>query len=271
MFYKVLTSFFYFLIWYGLFLVAFGFSFYIMLHKDIEGRVKSSEEDEYKFFNTTFLSVIKTLSMFVGELEFSDIPIDLESSLYPVNYLFFISFVFLIVVVLMNLLNGLAVSDTGVIQEQAEIFSHISRVETISYLESVLLGDPFDFLSNVPSLLSWLPSCSLFRQLYRSHRLRGLLVRLSADNILLFYNFLQEKRSPKLFPNRRRDECNYCSHEMDPETIRAAKKIVSRKTEVPEAGHEDDIKDRFMDLEQRMVKMQAQLDAKMDLILSRIH
>ena len=164
MFFKVLTSFFYFLIWYGLFIVAFGISFYIMLHTDFEGHVKPDGEEEYAFFNTTFLSVVKTLTMFVGELEFSDIPINLENSLYPLNYLFFLSFVFLIVVVLMNLLNGLAVSDTGRIQEQAEIYSHLSRVETISYLESVILGDPFDFLSNVPRLLSWLPACSLLRQ-----------------------------------------------------------------------------------------------------------
>ena len=34
----------------------------------------------------------------------------------PVRYLVFIAFIFLIVVVLMNLLNGLAVSDTGLIR-----------------------------------------------------------------------------------------------------------------------------------------------------------
>ena len=38
------------------------------------------------------------------------------------------------------------------------------QVETISTLESMLLGDPFDFLSTVPALLSALPSCSLVRQ-----------------------------------------------------------------------------------------------------------
>ena len=41
---------------------------------------------------------------------------------------FFLSFVFLIVVVLMNLLNGLAVSDTGLIQAKAEIYSYINQV-----------------------------------------------------------------------------------------------------------------------------------------------
>ena len=42
-----------------------------------------------------------------------------------------------------------------------------TKIETISTFESMLLGDPFDFLSNVPRMLSNLPSCSLFRQMYR--------------------------------------------------------------------------------------------------------
>ena len=49
-------------------------------------------------------------------------------SLSPLSYVFFLSFVFLIVVVLMNLLNGLAVSDTGLIQAKAEIVSYTIQV-----------------------------------------------------------------------------------------------------------------------------------------------
>ena len=75
--------------------------------------------------------------MFIGELEFSDIPIDLESRLMPLSYLYFLSFVILIVVVLMNLLNGLAVSDIRIIQEKAETFAarqaqqHARKVERL--------------------------------------------------------------------------------------------------------------------------------------------
>ena len=87
-----------------------------MLHKDTVKRDINEDDDSYPFFDQPLLALIKTSTMFVGELEFADIPINLESSLYPVSYFFFLSFVFLIVVVLMNLLNGLAVSDTGVIQ-----------------------------------------------------------------------------------------------------------------------------------------------------------
>ena len=212
MFFKVLWSFFSFLSWYGLFIIAFGLGFFIMLHEDTKenklNKVDHPEEDKYEYFNTTFLSVVKTMTMFVGELEFSDIPINLESSMMPVNFIFFLTFVFLIVVVLLNLLNGLAVSDTAAIQEQAEIYSYLSRVETISYLESVLLGDPFDFLSNVPRFLTFLPSCSIFRQLYRSTMLKKIFTKIGASNILLFYNYLPEKRSPVHRPNTNQRDCS---------------------------------------------------------------
>ena len=41
---------------------------------------------------------------------------------------------------MMNLLNGLAVSDTGVIKEEAEIYAYKGQVEIISYLEAMMLG-----------------------------------------------------------------------------------------------------------------------------------
>ena len=115
--------------------------------------------------------------MFVGELEFSDIPIDPDSKLSWLAFSFLVTFVFLIVVILMNLLNGLAVSDTGLIMEQAEIVSYISRVETISHLESILLGDPFDFLTNWPpaTFLARLPAMAL------CYQVNLLLLKISSD------------------------------------------------------------------------------------------
>jgi len=82
--------------------------------------------------------------------EFTDIHIYREASTAAkvLGYIFLLLFVFLIVVVLMNLLNGLAVSDTAGIEREANIICHISKAETISYAESVLLGDPFDFLED---------------------------------------------------------------------------------------------------------------------------
>ncbi len=100
MFYRVLKTFISFLTWYSLFIIAFALCFYILLHQDTAG-----DPQEYPFFDHLGLCLVKTFSMFVGELEFSDIPFN-----SPFSYVFFLVFIFLIVVVLMNLLNGLAVS-----------------------------------------------------------------------------------------------------------------------------------------------------------------
>ena len=253
MFYKVLTSFFFFLLWYIFFIIAFGLGFYIMLHKDVKAadggngtvtteNVEEEEEGLQEFFNSPFLSFVKTCTMFVGELEFSDIPIDRSDPLMHLSYTFFLAFVFLIVVVLMNLLNGLAVSDTGLIQEQAEVVAYLSRVETISYAESLLLGDPFDFLSAVPAVrwLSSLPSLSCCRLLHSSRRLRRFFQKITgAQGILLFYNYLPE-RQLVLRPNARSQDCLRVVT-IGRDIVEAAKVIVLTKEKEERRGREGEV------------------------------
>jgi ankyrin repeat protein len=106
MFFRVLTTFLTFLLWYSLFIVAFGLGFYILLHNDNKEKPKLGK-DKPQFFDSLGLAVVKTFSMFVGELEFSEVPFHVNPRF---SYIFFMVFVFLMVVVLMNLLNGLAVS-----------------------------------------------------------------------------------------------------------------------------------------------------------------
>ena len=83
-----MCTFFFFLLWYAFFIVAFGLAFYIMLHKDTKsktgnatatGNETKAEGDNYIFFDSPWLSLVKTSTMFVGELEFSDIPVDTDS------------------------------------------------------------------------------------------------------------------------------------------------------------------------------------------------
>merc|ERR1719510_1137517 len=97
MFYKVLNSFFFFLLWYSLFIIAFGLGFYIMLHNDNGLRQDDGlpAEDQNHLFNGTWLSLVKTSAMFVGELEFSDIPINSATYNGMLAYVFFLSFIFL--------------------------------------------------------------------------------------------------------------------------------------------------------------------------------
>jgi len=283
MFYKVFASFSYFLLWYVFFIVAFGMGFYIMLHKDEEvpPSIVSAEEEDglQQFFNDPFLTFVKTCTMFVGELEFSDIPIDLQSPLMPVAYIFFLSFVFLIVVVLMNLLNGLAVSDTGIIQEKAEIVAYLSRVETISYAESLLLGDPFDFLSNVPTL-KWMmniPSFSCCRHIYRNKVARRLFQRVTgAQGILLFYNFLPDKHLT-IKPNSKTYSCLKVEKVGD-EIVDAAKSIILRKQK-EDVMINPDVEARNKEIDQKfeaaaasnkiLVDKISDLERKIDLLLKK--
>jgi len=84
-------------------------------------------EDADHFFADLGLSVAKTMTMFVGELEFGDLPVKTAA-----GYVFLLSFVFLIPVVMMNLLNGLAVGDIAEIREEAEITCYASQVSYFS-------------------------------------------------------------------------------------------------------------------------------------------
>jgi len=261
---KVVKTFFWFLAWYSMFIVAFGFGFFIMLHTDTPTNSGEVDDDAYVFFNQTWLSVVKTTTMFVGELEFSDLPINLSSPLAPLSYLFFLAFLFLIVVVLMNLLNGLAVADTGVIREKAEIFSYRSRVETISTLESMLLGDPFDFLSNVPKLLSMIPSCSLLRQLYRNKTMSNIFTKIGTSEVLLFYRFLPDKQIT-IAPNNHNDTCCWFRiDEMGEDIVRSAKEVVLRKAEKKRVEQGKD-NNQIQVLEAKI----ASLEDKLDLILAK--
>ena len=90
------------------------------------------EEEEYPYFNGPWLSIIKVVTMFVGELEFSDLPIDLDSDLAPATFSFLVFFVLVMVITLMNLLNGLAVSDVGKLEENAELVSFNSRWDRLN-------------------------------------------------------------------------------------------------------------------------------------------
>ena len=94
MFFSVLKTFFSFFVWYSLFIVAFGLSFFILLHGPCEG--KNCENP----FERPELSIVKVFAMFTGELEFSNISFNSSPVL---GYAVFLLFLFLMVSVLIHL------------------------------------------------------------------------------------------------------------------------------------------------------------------------
>lgn len=139
-------NFFKFLLWYCILIIAFALSFYTLFRKDSEEEDQKppnpniagqEEEEEEDFFLDPGRSLFKTIVMLTGEFDAGSI----KFSTFPVtSHIIFIVFVFMIPIVLFNLLNGLAVSDTQEIRADAELVGHVSRVKLISYFESVLIG-----------------------------------------------------------------------------------------------------------------------------------
>ena len=123
-------------------IVAYGFAFYIMFHKDHKG---AEMNEDFPFFNYWGLAVFKMFSMFMGELEFSDLykdAMDMEENGFvsdALTVVMYMGFLFMVLLVLTNLLNGLAVSDVALIATKADIDSSITRLEMISETESLLI------------------------------------------------------------------------------------------------------------------------------------
>ncbi|XP_071746598.1 transient receptor potential cation channel subfamily A member 1 homolog [Lepeophtheirus salmonis] len=239
MFKRISQNFILFLTWSISFIIAFALAFYIMLKRPA---TKEGEQPN-PYFTTVERSLLKTITMsLTGEIEFESIEFDL-----PFGRIVFLLYVFFIMLVLVNLLNGLAVSDISSIQKEAEIVNHVSRIELISYFESMLLGDPFHFFSNWPPF-SWgrkVPDCSCLRGVFQSRLMSKLIgLTLGSKRFLLFSERLAEKQAI-FYPNRsRREKSQMGAHTsskglLDPETIvldveilEAAKMRLMRKQEV---------------------------------------
>lgn len=100
---------------YFIFVITFGLCFYILIGKaettPSDKPTDNSEETNGNFnkFSNPLAAIIKTIVMLTGEFDAGDIEFD---SFY--SYLLFLLYVLLMSIVLFNLLNGLAVSDTQV-------------------------------------------------------------------------------------------------------------------------------------------------------------
>ena len=202
MFSKVSANFAKFLTWFMAFIIAFGLCFFIIFHHP-EGATNEDGEEINGYFVNPSKSLMKTIIMsLTGEIEFEGIEFSTEPS-----RIIFLVYVFFIMLVLVNLLNGLAVSDIADIQKQAEIMSHISRVELMCHIESILLGDPFMFLTNFPEskLAKKLPSCNLFAALYRVSFIRKIFSIFGSSKFLLFSERLPKKQAV-FYPNTSKKE-----------------------------------------------------------------
>ena len=101
----------------------------------------SSSLSPYNFFNTPYETVAKTIAMFVGEVDFNNMPIGMSYARRDgnfsgtLNYFFFLLFIFMSVMVLMNLLNGLAVADISELIGLSDVEHQISMINILTDYE----------------------------------------------------------------------------------------------------------------------------------------
>jgi len=161
-----------FLLAYCCLLLAFAFSFRMCF-------------PSYKAFKDITVSIVKTIVMMAGELDYEDVFFPEEKKSirtvsqpnanvpFPVTaHLFYLFFILIVTTVLTNLLVGLSVSDIQGLQRSAGLDRLVRQAELVAYMESLLFS----------SLWSWVPPriLSVFQKsatLLASPRRRILVIR----------------------------------------------------------------------------------------------
>ena len=124
--------------------IAFGVSFYLLIHVTPDGEGNSQMKDHPKndttiqanegistnntrFAKSLILAILKTAIMSTGEFDFSN----LDFHYFPASSLLFALFIFSIFLVAMNLLNGIAISDIQAIREYAIQYKLQDQIDCI--------------------------------------------------------------------------------------------------------------------------------------------
>ena len=264
---RVLCNYLKFLVWDILLIIAFGLGFYTLFHDSITSRKNDGEDN---FFQHPFMSLFRTLIMLMGEFDISSVPFDLVPGL---SYVIFIFFVFLVPLVMVNLLHGLAVSDTQAIENDAQLVSIESLIDTIFYFETMLLGDPLSCTCPVAAKYQ----CCCWPN-YIHPKLRC--IQNLFKNVFLFPNSLpngQLKIFPNLshriviFPNtvypEKTPDCDTALEmdcfglpggccKMDRSVLKSAMDIIEKKTEVSDRY----LTDRLDSIQQQLQALQKSVD-----------
>lgn len=129
MFTTVTVNFATFLLAYSCLLIAFGLAFSVLFSNYAPFKLPAS--------------LVKTVMMMSGELEYEDIfySNNTTQSDYPATaHGMFLTFVLLVTVILTNLLVGLAVSDIQALQESAGLDRLVRQTQLVAHLESMLFS-----------------------------------------------------------------------------------------------------------------------------------
>jgi len=277
----VSLNYFWFLLSYILLLIAFAFSFYslTLLQKNAtnSSTMYHDTEDQY-FFMNPYMSVLKTFVMMMGEFDAEYLASAIEYS--PTYFCLFTLFMFIIAMVLLNLLTGLAVSDTQAIKSNAEQLSLVSRIRLIYEIESILL-QWYTFMEKWPKYTLLLPFTNLQKSAIKnislfpdtSYMKRILLSPNEGPNIVFERNGLSEGKDADKLESGHATQANgrsWLQHIQNLLTnnneqnisynktwafIQGATQIISKRSE-PDVNN---MKENFSQLQEALIKNESKL------------
>lgn len=199
MFTKVAVNFAKFLLAYCCLLIAFGLSFGVLFNS-------------YPAFKKIHWTLLKTITMMSGELEFEDIFYGNVPIQFPVtSHGMFFAFVLLVTIILTNLLVGLAVSDIQGLQASAGLDRLTRQAELVARLEGLFFSK---LLRNAPPTLIRMCQQSALLRTSRYHLQFSFRPndprdrRLPKELALNVYKLVAERRDRNISMKRRRRENN---------------------------------------------------------------
>ncbi|PSN28979.1 hypothetical protein C0J52_28487 [Blattella germanica] len=266
---RVSTNYFQYLLSYVCILLAFVLCFHSMYlesgYYNIAGRKieekNQTQKDKLPFFNNIWLGFVgTTMLMMNNEVDMlnEEFPDFFEHTIYTSIYLLFIFFT---MIVLFNLLTGLAVSDTKAIMDSSKQLRILSQIKQLYEIESILFK-LYRLIVVVSGYFNMRCPSNFFRKYFKS--------------LLLFQNPQERKCLVIIYPNRngeiRINNARMENLKMDKEILGDTNDIVSDRESVME---NDEVKERIDKIETIVNQLQDLsncFDVKnVSAILSEIH
>ncbi|XP_053680625.1 transient receptor potential cation channel protein painless [Anopheles nili] len=259
------------LILYSIILLAFAFSFYTLFRVNGSTQSESSQaekdasttsqgdadDDQFNQFGEVPLALMKTAVMLTGEFEAANIKFQ-HSNL---TYVVFALFLFFVSIVLFNLMNGLAVSDTAAIKSEAEIIGIVQKAFLIDKYENALkTSKP---IRCITERLSWIYASNSLQLFPHIVPHRVIAVKPNQSNVIMVSSSVQgsthdvekgdwELDETLLQSNKFGTDCCLipCMHNMDGKIVKYALEILHSRQE-----NDSSIEYRLSRVEQSIEKM----------------
>jgi hypothetical protein len=234
-----------------------------------------------------YMSLMKTFVMMMGEFQTESMACKLANSF--TYFCLFALFVFIIAMVLLNLLTGLAVSDTQAIKSNAKQLSRASRIRTIYEMESTLLPW-YTFVEKWPKLLhpfinylkTKIKNISLFPDTSNKKRIhvlpnKGPNIVFEGERIskgenvdeldtvqVVMTNEDSRSREPQILNLRTNNNGQNTSFKMTSSIIGEATCIISKRSETDV----NNMKENFSQIQEALKENESKLSNKMDVLFN---